>query len=203
MNRPRHFSLEREVLAVRTLILFVTLHLFSVSSTRADERHLLFPAYPKEAFDHHDEGVVVVKVTFGSQGKVSECHVVHSNASKLLQDSTVSFIQKNWIAVQLAGKTETVPIDYELHPSVPTPYPSTFPQPPYPYHALLTREEGAVTVRVTFGPDGRVISCTVVDSTAARDLQDSTVANIKENWRGSEFAGKTFQFPITYKLRDN
>jgi TonB family protein len=187
MNRPRHFSLEREVLAVRTLILFVTLHLFSVSSTRADERHLLFPAYPKEAFDHHDEGVVVVKVTFGSQGKVSECHVVHSNASKLLQDSTVSFI----------------PIDYELHPSVPTPYPSTFPQPPYPYHALLTREEGAVTVRVTFGPDGRVISCTVVDSTAARDLQDSTVANIKENWRGSEFAGKTFQFPITYKLRDN
>ncbi len=74
------------------------------------------------------------------------------------------------------------------------------PSPSYPREALVQGQEGKVVVSVTFGADGRVTGCEVVQASASKLLQDHTCAYIREHWHVPSLAGRTVPIPIQYRL---
>jgi TonB family protein len=70
------------------------------------------PGYPGEAYAQHIEGTVMMRVSFDASGGVSNAEVVDSSGSALLDSSTRHFILENWHEVDMAGQTQTVPIQY-------------------------------------------------------------------------------------------
>jgi TonB family protein len=74
--------------------------------------HLPVPGYPPDAYAQHIEGTVMVQVSFDASGGVAEAEVVESSGSALLDSATRHFILENWHEVDMAGQTQTVPIQY-------------------------------------------------------------------------------------------
>jgi TonB family protein len=72
------------------------------------------PGYPNKAKLMRISGTVMISVTFDSTGKAVGAEVVSSSGSGLLDTPTRSFILENWSNESFAGKTETVPIEYNL-----------------------------------------------------------------------------------------
>jgi TonB family protein len=72
------------------------------------------PGYPTRAKLMHISGTVLMSVSFDSSGKAVAAEVVNSSGSGMLDEPTRDFILKNWQYEALAGRTETVPIEYNL-----------------------------------------------------------------------------------------
>jgi len=72
------------------------------------------PGYPTRAKLMHIAGTVVISVTFDSTGRAVGADVVSSSGSGMLDDPTCSFILGNWRNEAFAGRTETVPVEYNL-----------------------------------------------------------------------------------------
>jgi protein TonB len=72
------------------------------------------PGYPIRAKLMHISGTVVISVTFDGSGRAIAANVVSSSGSGMLDDPTCSFILENWRNESFAGRTETVPVEYNL-----------------------------------------------------------------------------------------
>ena len=75
-----------------------------------------------------------------------------------------------------------------------------YPLPPYPEWARLNRLQASGTVRTTFGPDGKVASVVMTESTGSRALDDSVINYIKQYWQSPP--GKTYSHDthVIYRL---
>ena len=72
------------------------------------------PGYPTRAKLMHISGTVMISVSFDSTGKAVGAEVVSSSGSSMLDSPTRSFILENWRNEAFAGRTETVPVEYNL-----------------------------------------------------------------------------------------
>jgi TonB family protein len=72
------------------------------------------PGYPTRARMMHISGTVMISVSFDSGGKAVNAEIVSSSGSGMLDEPTRSFILENWRNEAFAGKTETVPVEYNL-----------------------------------------------------------------------------------------
>lgn len=72
------------------------------------------PGYPIKAKLMHIQGTVMISVSFDSSGKAVGAEVVSSSGSGLLDGPTCSFILEHWTNAAFAGRTETVPVEYNL-----------------------------------------------------------------------------------------
>ena len=72
------------------------------------------PSYPVEAWRNRIQGTVLIQVTFDGSGSVVDAQVVTSSGSGVLDSETRHFILSNWHEVDMAGQTQTVPIQYVL-----------------------------------------------------------------------------------------
>jgi TonB family protein len=77
---------------------------------------------------------------------------------------------------------------------------SGFPQPSYPYQAMVRHETGTVTVGIQFDASGSASDVDVVESSGVALLDSSTRSFIRENWRNESFAGKHVSVPIEYHM---
>ncbi len=75
------------------------------------------PPYPERAKMMHISGTVMMSVTFDPSGKAVDAEIVGSSGSGMLDDPTRSFILESWQNASFAGRTETVPIQYNLDTS--------------------------------------------------------------------------------------
>lgn len=53
----------------------------------------------------------------------------------------------------------------------------------YPTRALREERAGTVSFRLAIGPDGRVMGCTIADSSGSPDLDDATCSNVTRRAR--------------------
>jgi TonB family protein len=74
------------------------------------------PGYPIRAKLMHISGTVVISVSFDGSGRAVAADVVSSSGSGMLDEPTRSFILENWRNESFAGRTETVPVEYNLNP---------------------------------------------------------------------------------------
>jgi hypothetical protein len=58
---------------------------------------------------------------------------------------------------------------------------------------------GAIVVAITFGPDGKVVSCQLLRSDAPFQLEASTIDHIRKHWKVPLFADDTIVLPIVYE----
>jgi TonB family protein len=72
------------------------------------------PGYPTRAKLMHISGTVLISVSFDSSGRAVGADVVNSSGAGILDENTRSFILQNWRDEAFAGKTETVPVEYNL-----------------------------------------------------------------------------------------
>ncbi len=75
-----------------------------------------------------------------------------------------------------------------------------YPAPPYPAAARSRRLEGVVELRVSFDPDGRVISAVVVRSSGFAILDQSASDWVKRRWRGPGGQASVAQQVVRFKL---
>jgi TonB family protein len=73
------------------------------------------PGYPTRAKLMHISGTVVISVSFDNSGRAVGAEVVSSSGSRMLDEPTRSFILEHWHNDAFAGKTETVPVEYNLN----------------------------------------------------------------------------------------
>jgi TonB family protein len=72
------------------------------------------PTYPMEALRNRIQGTVLMRVSFDGSGGVVSAEVASSSGSGVLDNETRHFILSNWHEADMAGQTQTVPIQYVL-----------------------------------------------------------------------------------------
>ena len=72
------------------------------------------PGYPTRAKLMRISGTVVIAVSFDGSGQAVSANVVSSSGSGMLDEPTCSFILGHWRNESFAGRTETVPVEYNL-----------------------------------------------------------------------------------------
>jgi len=72
------------------------------------------PGYPYEALLRRETGTVTLSIQFDSEGGVSDVDVVDSSGHADLDSGARSFIRAHWRDSSFAGRSATVPIDFEL-----------------------------------------------------------------------------------------
>lgn len=85
-----------------------------VQKLTVGSHNLPTPTYPMEALRNRIQGTVLMKVSFDGSGGVIDAEVVSSSGSGILDNETRHFILSNWHEVDMAGQTQTVPIEYVL-----------------------------------------------------------------------------------------
>jgi TonB family protein len=158
---------------------------------------LSFPPYPLEAHKNHEVGTVIVEVSFDAKGDVSDCHVVLSTASSLLDTNTVRFIKRNWHSAAFAETTHILPITYMMSRESASAKKAEMPPPPDPLVAGDTERE--MTLRLTFGADGWVDRIGVVKSSGSSVIDRQTEVWIKATWHIEDNAGKVLDVPFDFK----
>ena len=154
------------------------------------------PQYPLEAYKHHVSGFILLLVTFGSDGNVADCSVVHSSGSKLLDDPTVRWIKRNWHTVVFAGKINVVPITYAFPGTAVLEYPYS----PAPPNTLTSTDpERKVTVKVSFGTRGSGTQVEVVTSSGSAAFDSQITDWIQSRWYEPGYAGKIEVIPFDFK----
>jgi hypothetical protein len=153
-------------------------------------------AADKTAVKPPAQGTIRVAITFGSDGTVSDCHVVRSNAPFALEASTVDYVRKHWIWPAFAGSTEVVSLDFD---SAPTPkyWEGEMAAPPDLYP-----EDGQthnVTLRLTFGADGWVSSYAVTSPSGIDAGDQQTALWIKAHWHHDAYANRVIDAPFEFK----
>jgi TonB family protein len=74
------------------------------------------------------------------------------------------------------------------------------PAPEYPWRAQNEGQEGVVNVRFTVAENGRVITAAAVNSSPWPTLNDSAVRTIRNRWRFSPGAPRTYEVAIRFVL---
>jgi TonB family protein len=82
------------------------------SSYAPGENVLPHPPYPEEAQDLGETGTVVMTVTFGTAGNVTQAEVSQSSGVRVLDTTTRSFILTHWHSTMFAGQTVMQPVRY-------------------------------------------------------------------------------------------
>ena len=77
---------------------------------------------------------------------------------------------------------------------------SGFPQPSYPYQAMLRHQTGTVSVNVLFDASGSVSDVEVTESSGVPILDSSTQSFIQANWHNESFAGRHVTVPVEYRM---
>ena len=151
------------------------------------------PPFPLSAYENHEQGCVVVSVTFGSEGKTTGCKVLISSGWADIDRSTVAFIKAHWKNKALAGQTIKVPVNFVLPRD----------SPPQSLGDINPLEAGSpdrtVVLNVTFGNEGWVSDVGVAQSSGFERLDQETVAFVWSHWRSVPYAGRTMRVPIVYK----
>jgi protein TonB len=76
----------------------------------------------------------------------------------------------------------------------------SFPQPGYPYDALVNHETGTVTLTIRFDGNGKASSVEIVNSSGHTDLDAGAREFILEHWHDSGFANRSATVPIQFVL---
>jgi TonB family protein len=77
---------------------------------------------------------------------------------------------------------------------------SGFPQPAYPYQAMVRHQTGTVAVAIQFDGSGSVSDVEVTQSSGVPILDSATVSYIQANWHNPSFAGHHATVPIEYRM---
>ena len=72
------------------------------------------PPYPAVSRMLHEQGTVVVRVTFAKEGQVSAVEVVKSSGYQNLDGNAVNYIKARWRSASGRVKTLTLPLTYRL-----------------------------------------------------------------------------------------
>lgn len=84
------------------------------SSYAPGENILPHPPYPEDAQNLGETGTVVMSVTFGMAGEVTQAEVSRSSGVRLLDTSTRSFILTHWHSTTFAGQTMMQQVRYNV-----------------------------------------------------------------------------------------
>lgn len=76
----------------------------------------------------------------------------------------------------------------------------SFPQPGYPYDALVNRETGTVTLAIRFDGSGKPSNVEIVNSSGHTDLDSGAREFVLEHWHDSGFANRSATVPIQFTL---
>ena len=76
--------------------------------------HFPKPDYPYAARTRHETGTVVIGIQFDGSGGIAEIEVVSSSGHSDLDSGTRTFIRTHWRDPGFAGRSVTVPIEYQL-----------------------------------------------------------------------------------------
>lgn len=156
--------------------------------------------YPPAALHAGEEGTVQFRLTISPEGRASDCAVVGSSGSAILDEATCRILRER-ARYSPARDAEGRPVTGTDHGSVTWRLPPPEPQPDsipaencagctrpsgtvgsffrvadYPSAALRTREQGRVGFRVLIGTDGRVKRCQVTASSGSQSLDVTTCA---------------------------
>lgn len=77
---------------------------------------------------------------------------------------------------------------------------SGFPQPAYPYQAMVRHQTGTVSIAIQFDGSGSVSDVEVTGSSGVPILDSSTISFIQSNWHNPSFAGRHATVPIEYRM---
>ncbi len=77
---------------------------------------------------------------------------------------------------------------------------SGFPQPAYPYQALVRHQTGTVSVAVQFDASGSVSDVEVISSSGVSALDSGATSFIQANWHNASFAGRHVNVPIDFRM---
>jgi protein TonB len=76
----------------------------------------------------------------------------------------------------------------------------SFPQPGYPYEALINQETGTVTLAIRFDGNGKPSNVEIVKSSGHTDLDSGAREFVLEHWHDGEFANRSATVPIQFVL---
>lgn len=154
------------------------------------------PAPPLEpAPVQHRRRTIIVSVTYGADGRVRDCKVMRSNATRLLEVSTLEHIRKHWGGAFFADSVEVVPIQFdettttEWTGDMATP-PNVFPDDNHAHE---------MTIRVSFDREGWVASTKVMLSSGIQIADEETAAWVRVHWHSDAYAGKAVDAPFIFQ----
>jgi TonB family protein len=77
---------------------------------------------------------------------------------------------------------------------------SGFPQPAYPYQAMVRHQMGTVSVSIQFDGNGSVSDAEVTQSSGVAILDSAAVSAIQSTWHNASFAGRHATIPIEFHM---
>jgi TonB family protein len=149
--------------------------------------------YPFEAWSAGEQGVVGVQLTFGAESRPTACEVTRSSGSTALDRATCDVLRARILGARHAGAsgyvtgTITGEVRWVRPDEAPRDDRSTlltyFSPDSYPFHARIYGEEGATSVQIRVGADGRVSDCVVIISSGSENLDLETCRIVRYRLR--------------------
>ena len=153
--------------------------------------------YPASALRAGEEGVVDYEIGVGADGRVTDCRIVASSGSAILDSATCRAIRARARfapARDSAGRPTADRLRGRVGWRLPAAAPGgarraqanvagLFGPGNYPAPALRLRQEGAVGYRIRVGPDGRADRCTILVSSRVPVLDRATCRILKARAR--------------------
>lgn len=179
------------------------------------------PSFPTAALNRNSEGVVKLRIIVKHDGSVDHAVVAKSSGDPDLDNAATHGVL-SWRmrrgAVKSADLTEgrEVLIDFKEEAWVAAKYANgviasfddtksadkwrSAPFPPYPMDARMSHEEGTVIVQTKIGANGNVEQVELLQSSGHKALDDSAVGAVR-HWKAHpQYAGRSFKFPIIFKM---
>jgi outer membrane biosynthesis protein TonB len=153
------------------------------------------PPVPYAAVMKHESGCVIVRVTFGNNGRVAAFDFMRSSGDESVDLAFKNFIYGHWVSQALAGQTLRTPILYDCGDGSAV-HPVSLGE---INHLPPGSPPRTVVLKVSFGQDGSVKDVNLAQSSGIQQLDADTMAFIWLHWRSLPYAGQTKLVPITFK----
>ncbi len=84
---------------------------------KTDDAHLPNPGYPFAAWQKHEQGTVVLWITYDNDGSVASAKVDKSSGVDLLDSWTVAFVTSHWSSPRMRNQKGWAKFSYVVAPS--------------------------------------------------------------------------------------
>jgi protein TonB len=148
------------------------------------------PDYPEDARKREREGVAIVELKIGTDGKVTETRLVQSSGHIDLDNAALEAGMGYRFAPPVSGGRKartTLAVPFEFVTIIPydeldvKPSPVNQVKPGYPEEAKIRGLEGQTVVKALLGKDGKVVKTSISQSSGSATL-DSAALSAAEQW---------------------
>jgi TonB family protein len=170
-----------------------------------EKRRHVQPVYPADATSAGVQGTVVLDLTVGPDGRVTDARVVRSIP---LLDRAAIDAARQWVYVPTVENGVAIPVQFGVSvnftltpapaPAGSTPTRTKYVPPEYPVEAQEAGIQGTVVVVITIGPFGKVTAARVVRSIP---MLDRAAVDAVRQWEFTPTFENGVAVPVTMTVR--